>query len=120
MQEPNFGPSSTTAAMLWWRSELRLRRGAVERMTRPIAITERFALVGMVIAVVGLAAWQWKQIGDWLFSLIDTTSANTLYTNDPGAFAFGTAGWFPVLLMAGLGTFVVIWGVAVFLLAEKD
>jgi len=120
MQKPALAVSSATAAMLWWRSELRLRREAVERMTRPIAVTERFALIGMVIAVAGLAAWQWKQITDWLFSLTDLASTNTLYPNDPGALAFGMAGWLPVLLMAGLGTFVVVWGVAVFLLAERD
>jgi len=120
MQEPGLGAGSATAAMLWWRSELRLRRGAVERMTRPVAITERFALIGMVIAIVGLAAWQWKQITAWLFSLADLASANTLYANDPGPLASGMAGWLPIALMAGLGTFVVVWGVAVFLLAERD
>ncbi len=120
MQQPGFGASSATAAMLWWRSELRLRRGAVERMTRPVAVTERLALIGLVVTVVGLAAWQWKQIADWLFSLIDLASANALYANDPGLLASGMASWLPVLLMACLGTFVVVWGVAVFLLAERD
>ncbi|HTC95926.1 MAG TPA: hypothetical protein VK699_20965 [Terriglobales bacterium] len=120
MQEPGFGPNSATAAMLWWRSELRLRRGAVERMTRPVAVTENFALIGMMIAVVGLATWQWKQIADWLLSLTNLASGNTLYLNDPELGGFGMASWLPMVLMAGLGTFVVVWGVAVLLLAERD
>jgi hypothetical protein len=101
------GPQPASPGMLWWRSELRLRSKAVDRMTRPVAITETIALISILLAALGLVAWQWNPIAGWLFSLDDVSTS-------------GTAGWIPILLVASLGTFVLAWGLALFLTTEKD
>ena len=113
-------PQLASAGTLWWRSELRLRSGAVERMTRPIAVTENIALISILLAALGFAAWQWNPIADWLFSLDDTSNSSAFHLDSLWTFTSSTAGWIPILLMASLGTFVLVWGLALFLTAEKD
>jgi hypothetical protein len=113
VQEADLRPSPASAETLWWRSELRQRNRAVERMTRPIAITEKLALVGLALVVVSLAVWQWNQIADWLFSLTNAFGVD-------GTSAADMTSWMPILLMTSLGAFVVVWGLTLFLSAERD
>jgi len=125
MQELSLEPgvaSSTLASSgtLWWRSELRRRSGAVERMARPVAFAEKFALASIVLSVLGLAAWQWNQITGWLSWLVDLPNANGSRLDDPGVAAASMPGWMPILLMASIGGFILVWGFALFLLARRD
>jgi len=80
-------------------------------MTRPIAVTEKIALLCLLLAAFGLAFWQWDSIVDWLFSLAEQSSLWTFASS---------MGWMPILLTASCGSFVLLWGLALFLTAEKD
>lgn len=120
MQELSLSSSRLPSAeTLWWRRELRLRSGAVERVTRPIAVIEKLGLIGIPLAMLAVAVWQWNQIAGWLFPPDDLSSSSGFHW-DSFWTASSAAGWTSVLLMASLGTFVLIWGLVLFMVTEKD
>jgi hypothetical protein len=110
-------PTSTPASSgaLWWRAELRRRYGAVERMTTPIAFAERLALLGIAAALLGLIVWQWSPISSWL-----TDASNLFHSSDPAAAISGTTEMLSLVLIVGLGGFILISMLALFLLTEKE
>ena len=111
------GPTSTQASSgaLWWRAELRRRYGAVERMTTPIAFAERLALLGIAAALLGLIVWQWRPISGWL-----TDASNLFHSSDSAAAIPGTTEVISLVLIVGLGGFILISMLALFLLTEKE
>lgn len=46
-----------SAGLVWWRSEMRARREAIHRATRPLRIVEWIAAVCVVLAAVILLRW---------------------------------------------------------------
>ena len=46
-----------SAGLVWWRAEMRARRDAVERATRPMKIVEWTALACVLAAVAGFLYW---------------------------------------------------------------
>lgn len=115
LQEPRL-PSSS---LVWWRSELRLRNQAVERMTQPIAIAEKIAFITVLLASLGLVIWQWNPIAGWLLSLADPSGSNTFHLDNLWTSTWSAAGWMPILLISCFGIFVLLWGLALLLTAEK-
>jgi hypothetical protein len=102
---------------LWWRAELRRRYGAVERMTRPIAVVEKLALAWIPLVLVGVIVWQWHQISDWLSWLTDASSA--FHPSAPAAIP-GSAQVISLVLILSLGGLILISMLAWFLLTEKE
>ena len=99
-----------SSEIIWWRRELQQRTGAIERATRPIAVVERVVLIALPIAMLALGIWQWDQLTAWLSPSWDSFST----------LASGAALWLPLLLVASLGTFALVWGLVVFMVAGKD
>ncbi len=58
-------PSLPSAGFVWWKAQLRARREAAQRAAEPIAIVERLAWGCGVLALLGLAFWQWARVEDW-------------------------------------------------------
>ena len=48
--------------VLWWRAQLRRRNAAVQRVNRPIAGAQRFALLVNLLAAFALLASQWRHL----------------------------------------------------------
>jgi C4-dicarboxylate transporter len=46
-----------SAGLVWWRAEMRARRDAVNRATRPLRIVEWTAVLCMVVALGVVLAW---------------------------------------------------------------
>jgi hypothetical protein len=88
---------------LWWRARLRRSYEDFERMNKPIFLAERLGFLCMLAAALGLAAWQWKQIAAWTYSLADDPHSGAL-----------------ALLIAAAGTLVLVGGFAISLLTEKE
>lgn len=119
--EPGMAASRlASSGALWWRSELRRRRQAVERVTRPIAFAEKLALMGVPLALLGLIAWQWNKISDWLAWLMAPSNSSLLSPGDGGATVPAATGVISMLLIVSLVGFILISGLAWFLLAEKE
>lgn len=50
-----------SAALVWWKAQLRARQEAAQRAVRPIAIAEKAGLAGAVLAVLVAALWIWPR-----------------------------------------------------------
>jgi len=50
---------------------------------------------------------------------VDLPNANGSRLDDPGVAAASMPGWMPILLMASIGGFILVWGFALFLLARE-
>ena len=46
-----------SAGLVWWRSEMRARRDAVNKATRPLRIVECVAAVCLIVAAAALLRW---------------------------------------------------------------
>lgn len=106
--------------VLWWQAQLRLRNGAVERIARPIAVVEKLALVSTVLVALGLAAWQWSQITDWLRWLADLSHSNAFRLDTLWSASSAGGNSILILLIASLGTLALFGGLAVYLVAKKE
>ncbi|HXB21930.1 MAG TPA: hypothetical protein VNV88_11135 [Candidatus Solibacter sp.] len=104
-----------SAGALWWRAQVRLRNGAMERVTRPIALAEKFALIISAAAVLAVIMWKHSQLLGWLLSLADPPH--------PTALPAGSSlidGWTTLLMAAGLGTVALCAALAMYLMREEE
>jgi hypothetical protein len=104
-----------SAGALWWRAQVRLRNGALERVTRPIAWAEKFALIVTGAVALAVIIWKRSQLLGWLFALVAGSH--------PGASPAGSSlidGWTAVLMVTGLGTVALCAGLTVYLLREEE
>jgi len=99
-------------ALLWWRAQLRQRYSGVERVTRPVVLVERFALLSTVVAALAIVAWQRSAILDWMGSITDALQSSSL----PGS----SGGWMVAVIVAGAGALISFSGLAMYLLAKHD
>jgi hypothetical protein len=59
------------AELVWWKAQLKARRAATEKATRPIAMAEKAACAGGGLALIAVLAFLWPSVqswGDWMFS----------------------------------------------------
>ena len=101
--------------ILWWRAQVQRRKGAFEKVNKPIVLAEKIAWVGTFAAALALGLWQRHPIAEMLSSLGKlplpaSLSVTTLLAN----------GWTVALLAAGVGTISVLGGVAVYLATKQD
>jgi len=100
---------------LWWQAQVRLRKGAMERVTRPIAVAEKFALISMTAAVLAGIVWKRNLFLGWLLGVLSLPHSDAVQA--------GTSlidGWITVLMAAGLGTVALCAGLTVYVLREKE
>jgi hypothetical protein len=103
--------------LIWWRAQLRRRNEALQRVNKPIATAQIFALCVGVLAVAGLVVSQIRRganLSAWLpqspsASHSDAVSLITSIMSDWGLFA----------VLAGLGTLAVLSVVVLYLATER-
>jgi hypothetical protein len=87
----------------------------MERVTRPIAVAEKFALISMSAAALAGILWKRNLFLGWLLGVISLPHSDAVQA--------GTSlidGWITVLMAAGLGTVALCAGLTVYLLREKE
>jgi hypothetical protein len=98
-------PQLPSAGSLWWRAQLRRRNVAVERMTRPIAVAEKIAMLVVLLATAALIAWQHQPLAAWFSNIWSPFST---LTQAPG------------LLLLVAGSLALFGGFAVYLIRAKE
>jgi hypothetical protein len=99
---------------LWWQAQVRLRNGAMERVTRPIALAEKFALISLTSVFLAGIAWKRSLVLGWLTGL-----SSPLH---PGTAPSGPSlidGWTTLFMAAGLGMVAICAGLAMYLLRDE-
>jgi len=90
--------------VLWWRAQIRRRSGAVELMSRPVALVEKLALVVLAAGSFCLAAWQWDQVVEWAYVLANLAHNSVSMVDTLRSPLSRTGGWISALVIAGLLT----------------
>ncbi len=103
-------------SLLWWRAQLRRRNEALERVNRPVAGAQRFALAVNLVVAVALVVWLARQTDlwqSWLASI--QSSVFSQWSLD----SFAQGGNLMVVI-PGVGVLALLGGVAVFLATERS
>ena len=100
---------------LWWQAQVRMRNGAMQRVTRPIALAERFALISLTCVFLAGIAWKRSELLAWLMG-VASPSAHPAPLAGPSLIDGGIT----LLMAAGLGTVALCAALAVYLLREKE
>ena len=105
-----------SASLLWWRAQLRQRNTAAERVSRPITIAQRFAL--LVYAVVGvlLVASQYSHGLRWTAWWSELGHGRVFHFS---SVASGTLDWNLPLLVLCLGALALLSCVVVYVGSER-
>jgi hypothetical protein len=98
-------PQLPSPGLLWWRAQVRRRNAAIERMTRPIAVAEKIALLVVLLATVALIAWQHQPLAAWFSNIWSPLS---------------TLAQVPGLLLLAASSLAVFGGFAVYLIRARD
>jgi hypothetical protein len=102
-------PDVPDAELVWWKAQVRARRDAAEKATRPIAVAEKTACIGGGLALVVVLAFLWPYLqswGDWMISnwRHESQAAPLVAV---GLLSMLFAGFVSVLLAVGLGLYYV-------------
>jgi hypothetical protein len=108
-----------SAGVLWWRAQLRRRNEAVERVNRPIARAQRFALLINLLAAIALLASQWRhgfRLAEWFSG---TAEAPIFHPSALWALATQQPGWNLMLLIPCVAAVVALGGITVYLASDR-
>jgi hypothetical protein len=105
--------------VLWWRAQLRRRNAAMQRVNRPIAGAQRFALLINVLAAVALLASQWRHVDRLTAWLSDVAEAPVFHPATLWTMVSQQLGWNLMVLIPFVAAFVVLGGITVYLATER-
>jgi len=108
-----------SAGLLWWRAQLLRRNAAVERVNRPIARAQRFALLINLLAAVALVASQWSHMDRLAAWFSGVAEAPIFHPVALWSMASQQPGWNLMLLIPCVGAVVVLGGITVYLATER-
>jgi hypothetical protein len=108
-----------TPGAIWWRAQLRSRQQAFERIQRPLIGAQVFALVAILLPIIGFVAFEARNLLAWLNSLGKLSQSAQLHAGDlssstPSGSASGL-----ILVAVAAATFALVAGVAVYFDAER-
>jgi hypothetical protein len=104
--------------LIWWRAQLRRRNDALQRVSKPIATAQIFALCVGILAGAALLISQIRSGFSWSSLLPDSSSLS--HFDALSFFTAVTADWGLFLLLAGLGTVALLGGVVLYLAADRN
>jgi hypothetical protein len=103
---------------LWWRAQLRRRKAAVERVSKPILGAQIFALAVILLAAGGLVISQARQGLNWL-SWFSTGPTAALHVDSLWPGTLLNPGWSLSLLIPILASVALLSAVALYFGIER-
>ena len=111
-------PTVASPGALWWRAQLRRRKAAVERVSKPILGAQIFALAVILLAAGGLVISQARQGLNWL-SWFSTGPTAALHVDSPWPGTLLNPGWSLSLLIPILASVALLSAVALYFGIER-
>jgi len=111
-----------TPGAIWWRAQLRSRQQAFERIQRPLIGAQVFALVAVLLPIIGLAAFQARNLVAWfssLGSLGKVSQSASLHAGDLSSSAPAGSASGLIFVVVAAATFALVAGVALYFDAER-
>jgi hypothetical protein len=115
--ETEHAAPSGSPSLLWWRAQLRRRNAAAERVSRPITIAQRFALLVYVFVGVIFVASQYRHGLRWASWWSELVPPRAMRLLPVGA---GPVDWNLLLLISGFGVLALLSGLVVYLASDKS
>ncbi|HTW80332.1 MAG TPA: hypothetical protein VME23_12370 [Terracidiphilus sp.] len=108
-----------SAGAIWWRAQLRSRQQAFERIQRPLIGAQVFALVALLLPIIGFIAYEARHGLAWLNWFSDLSQSAALHAGGvTSASSSGSASGL-IFVVVAAATFVLIAGAAVFFATER-
>jgi len=104
--------------LLWWRAQLRRRNDALQRVGKPIATAQIFALCISVLTAAALLGSLLRKGVDWSSWLSGPSTFSHL--DALSFFASVKSDWGLFLLLAGFGTLVLLSAVVLYLASDRS
>ncbi|HET6175344.1 MAG TPA: hypothetical protein VFE61_00325 [Candidatus Sulfotelmatobacter sp.] len=104
--------------LLWWRAQLRRRNAAVERVSKPITVAQRFAALVFLLVAAGFVASQFGH-SSWVPGLPGLSRSHAFHLETLWSLASVKVDWSLVLLIPTLGALAVLSGVVLYLASDR-
>jgi len=85
-------PELPPACYVWWRSRLRQRNAAQERLSRLFAFTETVTVLVSMIGLAGWISWQWSDVSAGIKTIFRSTAHWPSLGLAPGSAVFVVLG----------------------------
>ena len=102
--------------LLWWRAQLRRRNQALEQLSRPTYLVERFAFLSVLLAAVVFVIWECRHVTGWLDWINGVPHYSSFRVE---ALWSASSNWSLLLLMTCLGALVLFTAVALYLSSDQ-
>jgi hypothetical protein len=103
-----------SAGAIWWRAQLRSRQQAFQRIQRPLIGAQVFALVAVLLPIIGFVAFEARS---WISSLGRLSQSAQLHAGDLSSSSTSGSGLIFVVVAAAM--FALVAGLAVYFDAER-
>jgi hypothetical protein len=112
-------PGVQAPGVLWWRAQLRRRHAALERIAKPIAAAQIFALSINVLVATVFVLWHARRGLYWLSRVAAFPQSQTFHLQTLWTGAFIHSGWSSWSVMVSLGTLALCGVVVLYLAIER-
>jgi hypothetical protein len=95
------------AEFVWWKAQVKLRRAAAEKATRPIAVAEKVACAGGGLTLVAVLAFLWPAVRAWADSAASSWVQGSQAAPEVaiGLMSMFAVGLVSVLFAVGIGVY---------------
>ncbi|MGD0912441.1 MAG: hypothetical protein ABR928_11120 [Terracidiphilus sp.] len=103
-----------SAGSIWWRAQLRSRQQAFERIQRPLIGAQVFALVALLVPIIGFVAFEARHGLAWLSWFGTASQSAQLHAGD-----LSSSSPSGLIFVVAAATIALIAGVAVYFATER-
>jgi hypothetical protein len=101
---------------IWWRAQLRSRQQAFSRIERPLIGAQVFALVALLLPIIGFAAFEVRNLPAWLGKISQSAQ---LHAGSAAASSLSGSASGLVFVVVAAAAFALIASVAVYFATER-
>lgn len=105
-------------SLIWSRAQLRRRYATMERVSKPVAGANRFALIILLAALAGIA-WRAQPAGGWIASITGLSQLPIFHPAVLWPAASTLQDWNLTLVIPCVGAIALLSGIVIYLAAEK-
>ncbi len=107
-----------SAGAIWWRAQLRSRQQVFERIQRPLIGAQVFALVALLLPIIGFIAFEAQHGLAWLTWFGKASQSAQIHAGDFSSSTPGSASGL-IFVVVAAATFALVAGLALYFDTER-
>jgi hypothetical protein len=108
-----------SAGAIWWRAQLRSRQQVFERIQRPLLGAQVFALVALLLPIIGFIAFEARHGLAWLTWFGKASQSAQLHAGDLSSSASTGSASGLIFVVVAAAAFALVAGVALYFDTER-